>query len=97
VDRHSAAGAFMRRSPGVKGDGARFSSPANVGYFGTRPGMLEFWADPTSPYHREEFCTQRRTILYCASSGRSALAVRTLQSLGSEVWTSGSESGAFGA
>lgn len=47
-------------------------------------GMLEFWADPTSPYHREEFSPQGRTILYCASSGRSALAVRTLQSLGYE-------------
>lgn len=47
-------------------------------------GMLEFWADPTSPYHREEFSPQDRTILYCASSGRSALAVRTLQSLGYE-------------
>lgn len=45
-------------------------------------GMLEFWADPTSVYHREEFDPDRRTILYCASSGRSALAARTLQSLG---------------
>ncbi len=45
-------------------------------------GMLEFWADPTSPYHREEFTPDAPTILYCASSGRSALAVRTLQTLG---------------
>ena len=45
-------------------------------------GMLEFWADPSSPYHREEFERDRRTILYCASGGRSALAVATLQSLG---------------
>lgn len=30
-------------------------------------GMLEFWADPTSAYHREEFDPARRTILYCAS------------------------------
>ncbi len=42
-------------------------------------GMLEFWADPTSPYHREEFDPARRTILYCASGGRSALAADTLQ------------------
>ncbi|MDX1659356.1 MAG: rhodanese-like domain-containing protein [Nitriliruptorales bacterium] len=47
-------------------------------------GMLEFWADPTSPYHREEFSPEAPTILYCASSGRSALAVRTLQTLGYE-------------
>ena len=45
-------------------------------------GMLEFWADPSSPYHRQEFDPGRRTILYCASGGRSALAVATLQSLG---------------
>jgi rhodanese-related sulfurtransferase len=45
-------------------------------------GMLEFWADPTSPYHREEFEPARRTILYCASGGRSALAAETLQGMG---------------
>ncbi len=47
-------------------------------------GMLEFWADPTSPYHREEFDPARRTILYCASGGRSALATETLQRMGYE-------------
>jgi rhodanese-related sulfurtransferase len=45
-------------------------------------GMLEFWADPTSPYHRDEFHPDRRTILYCASGGRSALSVSALQTLG---------------
>src|SRR5262245_27619727 len=45
-------------------------------------GMLEFYADPTSPYHREEFDPARRTILYCASGGRSALAARALKELG---------------
>lgn len=45
-------------------------------------GMLEFWADPTSPYHRSEFDPERRTLLYCASGGRSALATATLQQLG---------------
>lgn len=45
-------------------------------------GMLEFWADPTSPYHRSEFDPERRTLLYCASGGRSALATDTLQRLG---------------
>lgn len=45
-------------------------------------GMLEFWADPTSAYHREEFDPSRRTILYCASGGRSALATETLQRMG---------------
>lgn len=45
-------------------------------------GMLEFWADPTSPYHREEFSPEARIVLYCASGGRSALAAHTLQVLG---------------
>ena len=45
-------------------------------------GMLEFWADPTSPYHRSEFDPARRTVLYCASGGRSALAADTLQRMG---------------
>lgn len=45
-------------------------------------GMLEFWADPASPYHRPEFDPYARTIIYCASGGRSALAAQTLQTLG---------------
>lgn len=45
-------------------------------------GMLEFHADPSTPYHLEELDPNRRTILYCASGGRSALAAQTLQTLG---------------
>jgi rhodanese-related sulfurtransferase len=45
-------------------------------------GMLEFWADPSSPYHRSEFEPTRRTILYCASGGRSALAAEVLAQFG---------------
>ena len=45
-------------------------------------GMLEFWADPSSPYHRAEFDPSRRVVLYCASSGRSALAAETLAEMG---------------
>jgi rhodanese-related sulfurtransferase len=45
-------------------------------------GMLEFWADPTSPYHRAEFDPGRRVVLYCAGGGRSALAADTLQQMG---------------
>jgi rhodanese-related sulfurtransferase len=47
-------------------------------------GMLEFYADPTSAYYAPVFDPGRRTILYCASGGRSALAVETLQLLGYE-------------
>jgi len=45
-------------------------------------GMLEFWADPTTPYHRQEFDPNKRVILHCASGGRSALAAATLQEMG---------------
>lgn len=45
-------------------------------------GMLEFWADPSSPYHREEFDPGRRVVLHCASGGRSALAAAMLKELG---------------
>lgn len=45
-------------------------------------GMLEFWADTTSSYHREEFDPNRRIILHCASGGRSAMAADTLQQMG---------------
>ncbi|MEO5973703.1 MAG: rhodanese-like domain-containing protein [Ilumatobacteraceae bacterium] len=45
-------------------------------------GMLEFWADPTSAFHRPEFDPNRRLILHCAAGGRSALATETLQRMG---------------
>lgn len=45
-------------------------------------GMLEFYADPSSPYHRPEFDPSRRIVLHCASGGRSALAALTLKSMG---------------
>jgi rhodanese-related sulfurtransferase len=47
-------------------------------------GMLEFFADPTSPYHRDELNPGRRIIVHCASGARSALAAATLQDLGYE-------------
>jgi rhodanese-related sulfurtransferase len=45
-------------------------------------GMLEFYADPTSAYHQPAFDPGSRIILYCASGGRSALAVAMLKELG---------------
>lgn len=47
-------------------------------------GMLEFWADPQSPYHRDEFDPSRRVILHCAGGARSALAAATLRDMGYE-------------
>lgn len=48
-------------------------------------GMLEFWADPTSAFHREEFDPSRRTILYCGGGAQSTLAADTLRQLGYDV------------
>ena len=45
-------------------------------------GMLEFWADPASPYGRDYFGEHRRTIVFCAGGGRSVYAVKALQDMG---------------
>jgi rhodanese-related sulfurtransferase len=45
-------------------------------------GMLEFRADPESPYHDKSFSKDKTIILYCASGGRSALSGKTLKDLG---------------
>lgn len=47
-------------------------------------GMLEFRADPHSPYHDKKFDPARPVIVYCASGGRSALSGKTLRDLGYE-------------
>jgi rhodanese-related sulfurtransferase len=45
-------------------------------------GMLEFRADPESPYHDKNFDKNKTVILYCASGGRSALAGKALKDMG---------------
>jgi rhodanese-related sulfurtransferase len=45
-------------------------------------GMLEFHADPESPYHKDIFASGKRLVLYCASGGRSALAAQRLREMG---------------
>ncbi|TAL33547.1 rhodanese-like domain-containing protein [Phenylobacterium sp.] len=47
-------------------------------------GMLEFRADPATPYHDPDIRRDRALVLYCASGGRSALACKTLQEMGYE-------------
>ena len=54
------------------------------GAFHAPRGMLEFWADPDSPYHKPVFRTEKKLVMFCASGLRSALAVRTLQEMGME-------------
>jgi len=47
-------------------------------------GMLEWYADPTTPYAKPELTTKQeaRIIVACASGGRSLLAAQTLRSMG---------------
>ncbi len=45
-------------------------------------GMIEFYADPESPYHKPVFSSGKTLVLYCASAGRSALAAKTLKDMG---------------
>ena len=48
-------------------------------------GMLEFWVDPDSPYHKPVFAEDKKFILHCASGWRSALAAASLLDMGFEV------------
>jgi rhodanese-related sulfurtransferase len=53
-------------------------------------GMLEFRADPESPYHDKNFSKDKTVILYCASGGRSALSGKALKDMGyNEVYNLG--------
>ena len=52
------------------------------GAFSCPRGMLEFWIDPNSPYHKEIFNQNKTYIFYCASAWRSALAGRVSIEMG---------------
>lgn len=52
------------------------------GAFHCTRGMLEFWIDPESPYHKPIFAEDRRFVFYCAGGWRSALAAKTAQDMG---------------
>ena len=58
-------------------------------------GMLEFWADPESPYYKSYFEFDKRTIVYCAGGLRSALAADALATIG--FTNVGHIEGGFGA
>jgi rhodanese-related sulfurtransferase len=45
-------------------------------------GMLEFWIDPGSPYHKAFFASGNRFVFFCAGGVRSALAAKTAQDMG---------------
>ena len=54
------------------------------GAFHCPRGMLEFWIDPESPYHRKAFAEPKRFVFFCAGGWRSALAAKTAQDMGLE-------------
>ncbi|MCL9861140.1 rhodanese-like domain-containing protein [Ralstonia solanacearum] len=45
-------------------------------------GMLEFWVDPDSPYHKPAFAQDKTFVFFCAAGWRSALATKTVQDMG---------------
>ena len=45
-------------------------------------GMLEFRADPASPFHDPAQRKDRPVVLHCASGGRAALAGKLLRNMG---------------
>ena len=47
-------------------------------------GLLEFWFDPESQYHRDVFAQDKEYVLFCAAGWRSALATKTLMDMGLE-------------
>lgn len=66
----------VRDAPELKASG-KIKGALNVSR-----GMLEFRADPDSPYHDKAFSKERPIILYCASGGRASLAGKVLKDFG---------------
>jgi rhodanese-related sulfurtransferase len=60
----------------------RFASGKVAGAVHVSRGMLEFRADPETPYHDKNFAKDKIVILYCASGGRSALGGKVLKDMG---------------
>ena len=52
------------------------------GAFHCPRGMLEFWIDPESPYHKPVFAEDKRFVFFCAGGWRSALGAATAQEMG---------------
>jgi len=56
------------------------------GSFHAPRGMIEFWIDPESPYHKDIFAQKgKKYVFHCASGWRSALTVATLLDMGFEA------------
>lgn len=68
----------VRDAPEVQASG-KVAGAVNVSR-----GMLEFRADPQSPYYDQRFDKSKPVIVYCASGGRSALSGKVLKDMGYE-------------
>lgn len=54
-----------------------------VGSLHAPRGMLEFWIDPASPYHKPIWADESKEfVLFCGLGWRSALTAKTLQDMG---------------
>jgi rhodanese-related sulfurtransferase len=65
------------RDPGEVQQSGKIKGALNVSR-----GMLEFRADPDTPYYDPAFRKETTILLHCASGGRSALAGKTLRDMG---------------
>jgi len=65
------------RDPGEVASTGKVAGAVNV-----PRGMIEFRADPATPYFDAHFNPTRTLIVYCASGGRAALAGKTLKDMG---------------
>ena len=54
------------------------------GAFHCPRGMLEFWLDPESPYHKDIFSSGKEFVFYCNGAWRSALAADVAKQMGLE-------------
>jgi rhodanese-related sulfurtransferase len=52
------------------------------GAFHCPRGMLEFWIDPESPYHKPVFAEEKKFVFFCNAAWRSALATQTAKRMG---------------
>jgi rhodanese-related sulfurtransferase len=52
------------------------------GAFHCPRGMLEFWIDPASPYHKSQFAADKKFVFFCGGGLRSALAAQTAHRMG---------------
>jgi rhodanese-related sulfurtransferase len=72
----------VRRCTDVR-DAPEFASGGKLkGAVNVSRGMLEFRADPESPFHNPAFQKDKTVLIYCGSDGRASLSGKTLKELG---------------